>query len=398
MFNPGAILLIVAVALRALFWYSQGQSFNLVIAIFGLYALLFIGILLLELRLGKNQKWLLQGSQAFYLALQAGLVMKLLTLPPLNDFCGLLFVPLSIQAVRFYRRRVGVIWITGFTLSMALILVRGGAKFPGGLFMALLFGGTCFLAGNYSHLIQTAGEARRDNQRTLTELQTVHSQLQNDTQQRQELAAEKERHRLARELHDSVTQNIFSMNLTAQSTRLLLKKDPGRVDPMLEQMQRLAHSVMDEIQMVAIQFHASPDVVEDLETAIQRLLADQHGYKGLLVHLEAGAAKSLPAATVEGLYHIIQEALTNAAKHSGVHEATIRLHLAAEPSWIEIEDHGIGFDPQTANNQRGHIGLVTMTEGANEIGWKLSLKSQAGCGTCIRVEEDLPGGNDGQST
>jgi signal transduction histidine kinase len=392
MLNPGAILLIIAVALRALFWYSQENYFSLAAVILCTYSLLFFSMLLLEKKLRKPATKLYWGVQALYLVLQAGLIMTLLILPPLNDFCALLFVPLSLQAVQFYRRSTGTHWITAFTFCMAGILLRGGEKFPSGLLMALIFGGTCLLAGNYSHLIQTAQEVRHDNQRTLIELQTAHRQLQSYAQQRQELAAEEERHRLARELHDSITQNIFSMNLTAQSARLLLERETSQVEALLEQLQRLVRSVTDEIQMVATQFQTAPDSVDNLETAILKLLDDHQRYQGLRVNLETGESRDLPSTTVNNLVHIIQEALNNTTKHSGAQEATVRLHLSSNPFWLEIEDHGVGFLPQNVDNQPGHIGLSAMAERAREIGWTFSIDAQVRKGTCVRVEEVLPKG------
>ena len=93
-----------------------------------------------------------------------------------------------------------------------------------------------------------------------------------------------------------------------------------------------------------------------------------------------------------GLYHIAQEALTNVARHAGTQQATVRLDLAGETSFLEIEDGGQGFDPQVAPGQRGHLGLAGMAERAREIGWSLSVESRPGHGTRVRVEENPPGG------
>jgi len=92
------------------------------------------------------------------------------------------------------------------------------------------------------------------------------------------------------------------------------------------------------------------------------------------------------------LYSIAHEALTNVLKHSGLREAIIRLNLDANASCLEIEDRGRGFDPQADLNQRGHLGLAGMSERAHEIGWNLSVESQHGQGTRIRVTENQPGG------
>jgi signal transduction histidine kinase len=92
------------------------------------------------------------------------------------------------------------------------------------------------------------------------------------------------------------------------------------------------------------------------------------------------------------LYSIAQEALVNVAKHSGSHEAVARLNLSENGSCLEIEDRGLGFDPQLTLNQRGHLGLAGMSERAREIGWSLAIESQRGRGTQIRVVEKQAGG------
>ena len=102
--------------------------------------------------------------------------------------------------------------------------------------------------------------------------------------------------------------------------------------------------------------------------------------------------RALPEPVAEGVYHIAQEALTNVARHAGTGQAAVRLNLADGASFLEVEDSGLGFDPQVALGQRGHLGLAGMAERAREIGWRLSVESRPGHGTRVRVEEKLPGG------
>jgi signal transduction histidine kinase len=122
-------------------------------------------------------------------------------------------------------------------------------------------------------------------------------------------------------------------------------------------------------------------------------LADERGARdSLQVALEIRGEKPLAEAVAAGLYSIAHEALVNVAKHSGSRAAVIRLNLSESGSCLEIQDHGLGFDPQQALNQRGHLGLAGMSERAHEIGWSLTVESQRGRGTCIRVAEDQTGG------
>lgn len=381
------VLIFTAVAIRAIVWYSSGPYLNLVIAILVLFGGLLFSEPILERWLGKEDDRRKKWFQTAYLLLQMGLIMGLLSIPPFNDFPALLFVPLSLQAVLFFQQRTGFLWIAGFTLATLVILVIGSENVAEVAVMALLFGGCCFLAGSYAHLIRETETARQENQRAYDELQAAHRQLQGYALQRQELAAEKERARLARELHDSVTQTVFSMNLAVEAARFLWPQNPLRVNAQLDRFLELADSAMHQIQSLVAQLGSEAVAGEGLMAAISQLVAERQTRDGLQVHLDIYGDKYLPEAVNAGLYNIVQEALTNIVKHSGIRQATIRLNFDAAPMYVEIEDKGIGFDIATSNIQSGHIGLVEMAELASEIGWGLCIDTQPGHGTRIRVEE-----------
>jgi signal transduction histidine kinase len=129
-----------------------------------------------------------------------------------------------------------------------------------------------------------------------------------------------------------------------------------------------------------------------LPAALRKLAAERLERDGLHVTVEVNGELALAEAVAAGLYRISQEALTNVAKHAETQQAMVRLDLTPEISFLEIEDHGLGFDPQLALTQRGHLGLAGMAERARELGWKLSIESQPGRGTRVRVQENLPGG------
>jgi len=269
-----------------------------------------------------------------------------------------------------------------------------------GLTMTLLNAGYCLLFSGYAHQVQRAELLREQNQHILAEVRVAHHQLQDYAVQAEGLAAERERGRLARELHDSVTQTVFSMNLTVQSVRLLLGREPDRAFGQLERLEELAASAMGEIQALVSQLRPQSMAGEGLPTALRRLVAERQARDGLQVTVEVngeadggigaspGIRQALPEPVAEGVYHIAQEALTNVAKHAGTDQATLRLTLTVGASFLEIEDGGRGFDPDLALRQHGHLGLAGMAERAGEIGWSLSIESRLGCGTRIRVEEN----------
>jgi signal transduction histidine kinase len=327
-----------------------------------------------------------------YLFVQSGLVIGLLLNREIQDFYALLFMPLSLQAVLFLGGRGGFLWITALTLAMAGPLAAAQEGWLFGLVMVLNYGGLCFLFGGYAHQIGQAAAARGRNLYLLDELQVAHRQLQGYAVQVEELAAERERSRLARELHDSVTQTVFSMNLTVQSARLLLERDPDRVAGQLQRLEELAASAMGEIQTLVSRLRPTSMAEEGLPAALLRLAAERQARDGLDVTVEVSGEGVLLDSEATSLYYIAQEALTNVAKHARTGQAALRLNLAPGVSFIEIEDGGLGFDLQSVSSQRGHLGLAGIAERARELGWGLSIESEPGRGTRVRVEENPPGG------
>lgn len=402
----GVYLVYAAVVLRGVVRLPQMRYPGLVVALLVLYGLLLlVETWMIERKpsrfsaaagrgstpsvegLSLRRRWL----PLAYLSVQCGLVIGLLLNRPVQDFYALLLMPLSLQAVLFFGRRGGSLCIAAFTLAMAGPLIASQEGWIFGLVMVFLYGGLCFLIGGYAHQIGQAEAARGHNLRLLDELEVAYRQLQGYAMQVEDLAAEQERSRLARELHDSVTQTVFSMNLTVQSARLLLERDPGRVAGQLLRLEELAASAMGEIQTLVSQLRPTSRVEEGLPATLRRLAAERLERDGLHVTVEVNGELALSEAVAGGLYHITQEALTNVAKHAGTQQATVRLDLTPKTSFLEIEDHGLGFDPQSASSQRGHLGLAGMAERAQELGWKLSIESQPGHGTRIHVEENPPG-------
>ena len=389
--TAGVYLIFAAVALRGVIVLIDEPQFGAVLGFLVAYGLL----LFAETWMTRQKNLGLFHSknlQLVYLFLQSSLVIGLLAVSTLEDFFALLFIPLSLDAVSFFGRRYGFACIAVFSLATigALLFSDEGPLF--GLAMGIFYSGMCILFGGYAHQVQKAEAAHEQNQRMFNELQTAHHQLQGYADQVASLAVEHERNRLARDLHDSVTQTVFSMNLAAQSTRILLEKEPPRASGQLLRLEELAANALSEIQSLVTQLRPRSVAEEGLPTALRRLVSERQERDGLQISLEVRGEGTLSEEVSTGLYFIAQEALTNVAKHSGTRAATVRLNLDTGESCLEIEDRGLGFDPQATLNQRGHLGLAGMSERAREIGWSLSVESRRGQGARIRVTENQPGG------
>ena len=324
----------------------------------------------------------------FYLGIQFALVIAAQLIIPDIDFLLSLYFVLSFQAVFYFGRRVGFTVIAIALLIIFFPLMAGWEWQVEGWAVFLLDLAACFLVGNYAHLILTAARASQSNQQMSLELQQANIKLQDLAAQREELAVLQERGRMARELHDSVTQTIFSMNLAVQSARMLVEKDLAQVTIQLDRLQELARSAVGEIQVLLSQLRMQP-AAPGLGDALRDLVRQRQLQDGLQVDLQVTGERLLPEATRQGLYRIVQEALNNVAKHAGTNQALVRLNLETRPAWLEIVDHGCGFSLPEASAEPSHLGLAGMSARANELGWKLQIESQPGQGARIHLEEQI---------
>ncbi len=397
--TAGIYLIVAAVALRGagLFWGND--RFGAVMGLLAAYGLfLIVKTWLVHATSGDvalrtttdSRLWTF--SKVSYLLLQATLVVLVLDASTYEDFFNLLFIPLSLDAVVFFGRRAGYAWIIAFAIAILSVMQFSEQGQLFGLAMGILYSGICFLFGGYAYQVLKAESARAQNQNAFNELQVAHRQLQGYADQVASLAVEQERNRLARDLHDSVTQTVFSMNLAAQSARLLLDRETGRASGQLLRLEELSVNALKEIQSLVSQLKPRSLADEGLPSALRRLANERQSRDGLHIALEIDGERNLSEAETLGLYAIVNEALTNVIKHSGAHEAIIRLRLNAEVPSLEIEDHGKGFDPQETSTKRGHLGLAGMSERAREIGWRLSVESKKDSGTRIFVAQNPLGG------
>jgi signal transduction histidine kinase len=276
-----------------------------------------------------------------------------------------------------------VIW-TGLTTLLTFLSLYQAFGIFYAIAIAVVFFGGSFLLVMYIRATHRASLIQEQQQALVSELELANRQLEAYSQQLQQLAIGRERQRLARELHDSVTQTIFSMTLTTQSALMLLERDRSRVAAQLDRLDQLTRSTLTEMQVLISKL--KPEKTGGFVAALRQHLDERSRLDNLSVSLEVDGSLPLTAAEEQSLFRITQEALNNIVKHAGVTRAAVRLHLDAQP-WLEIEDRGVGFDPHQAKGS-GRVGLVSMQERAAEIGWNLSVDSTPGNGTRVQVRKD----------
>lgn len=208
-------------------------------------------------------------------------------------------------------------------------------------------------------------------------------------EQAQELAVVQERSRLARDLHDSVTQALYGATLYAEAAaRQLASGDVQLATRHLREIRDTAQESLREMRLLI--FELRPPILrrEGLAAALQARLDAVEGRVGLETSLEVTGDGQLPPAVEEGLYRIAQEALNNALKHAQAHTVTVRLQRNGQAFSLEITDDGVGFDPLAVQDQSG-FGLRGMEERAARLGGTLGIQSSSGKGTTIKVKVEV---------
>jgi signal transduction histidine kinase len=201
--------------------------------------------------------------------------------------------------------------------------------------------------------------------------------------QAQELAALEERQKLARELHDSVSQALYGIALGAHTARTLLERDPGLVAEPLEYILSLAKAGLAEMRALIFELRPESLETEGLVSAIIKQAAALQARHDVPVETDMCDEPSLSLKTKQELYRVAQEALHNTIKHARASQVNVRLLRTAEAIILEIRDNGRGFD--SASSFPGHLGLLSMQERVKTLAGVLSIESTPGQGTTIRA-------------
>lgn len=198
---------------------------------------------------------------------------------------------------------------------------------------------------------------------------------------------EEERRRLARELHDSTIQSLVALHQRLQMARL--QSDTADVDNQLQELETMAHNLIAELRRVT---HAlRPSYLEELGLvpALHMLVTDKSETTNMPITFEVlGVIRRLQPEIELSLYRMAQEALTNAVRHSQASQTDVYLTFGADRLVLTIEDNGVGFKMSESPAEmapHGHFGLLGLYERAELIKAKLTIESQLGEGTVIKI-------------
>jgi signal transduction histidine kinase len=209
-------------------------------------------------------------------------------------------------------------------------------------------------------------------------------------QKAEQAAMLEERSRLARELHDSVTQLMYSINLFAKAGKDAYRlNNPAQGEKYLTRLQDTARQALKELRLLLFELRPPELEQEGLIGALQLRLDAVEGRAGVKTQLLVNAEAELPHTYEEALYAIAQEALNNALKHANATSVTIQLQINPEKIKLVITDDGIGFDPQDTS-KRGGMGLSTMHERTATLGGEMLVLSVPEQGTSIQLMMNTP--------
>jgi signal transduction histidine kinase len=330
-----------------------------------------------------------------YLVVQIAIIVKISFVIHVDYWAGLI-IPLVVQAMHNLPLRIGFS-ITGvLSVIMSYLMISGLGPERGLPLMLSNFSGYFLLAAGVA-IIQEAVAARDESQKQQAELQLAHQQLQEYTERAEELAVLQERNRLARELHDAVTQTLFSASLIAEALPALWERDREMGQEHVAMLRQMSRGALAEMRTLLLELRPAAVVETSLEELLRQLGEAVAGREGVPVTVEVEGLCELPADLHVALYRIAQEALNNVVKHAKASQVAVSLRCTprlpspslheGEGAGVKVElcirDDGRGFDPDDVSPE--HMGLGIMRERAEAAGAQVGIDSQAGRGTQVTV-------------
>lgn len=239
----------------------------------------------------------------------------------------------------------------------------------------------------YVYLYQKQGRERQRAQQLLQQLQAAHRQLEAYADQVEALSISRERQRMARELHDTLSQGLVAVIMQLETTDALLEQGRAeRAREIVQQSMARARTTLADARR-SIQVLREAAIANDDPIAVIRQAAED-----LRRSVDIPCVLDLPAqplqlsnATAHHLVRIAQEALANIGKHARAKQVGVRLSTATDQVTLEICDDGVGFDPGAGADRSGHYGIRGMRERTELAGGQFTLVSHPGQGTTLRV-------------
>jgi len=213
------------------------------------------------------------------------------------------------------------------------------------------------------------------------ELNEMAVQLEGLIQTRQELATLEARNRFARDLHDSVKQQVFATSFQVAAARALIEDDPGAAEAHLTQAEELARQAQKELNVLIGEMRPAALEGKGLAAALRDYVKSWSSRTEIQGEVHIRGEREVPLEVEQALFRVAQEALANVARHSGAGKVEVDLSYTPESLSLRVADDGRGFEP--AKDPGEGFGLQSMRERLAEIGGRLGVESTQGKGTTI---------------
>jgi signal transduction histidine kinase len=201
-----------------------------------------------------------------------------------------------------------------------------------------------------------------------------------------ELTVVEERNRVARELHDSVTQNLFGVVLAAESAATLLDRDPATARVQLQRVQELARAGMEELRSLIFELRPAALADEGLAATLRKHIGVLRRVHDQDIALHVAGTPRLNGSADGDVFRIAQEAVNNALHHARASRIDVGLDARNGTLVLTVDDDGVGFDPAAPALRARRLGLTSMEERASALGGALRIDSRPGEGTRVRLE------------
>ncbi len=205
-------------------------------------------------------------------------------------------------------------------------------------------------------------------------------------EERLELGVVEERNRLARELHDSVTQTLFTSVLLSETGLTLLGGEHAEAAAQLRRSQELARQALEEMRSMIFELRPPELASDGLVPAIRKHVEILRRVHRVPIRITATGDRRIRPRTEREAFRIVQEALGNAVRHARPTAVDVRVEMTAAQLVVTVSDDGVGFDPSSSGLRARHLGLTSMEERASALGGNLIVESAPGEGSTIRAE------------
>jgi NarL family two-component system sensor histidine kinase YdfH len=244
----------------------------------------------------------------------------------------------------------------------------------------------------YVVLFMRQTQARERAQDLLQELETAHRQLQAYADRVEELSISQERQRMAQELHDTLAQGLAGLILQLDAADSHL--EDGNAPKAQETVQRAMERARMTLREARRAIQALRPAALEQSSLVDALGREVDGFAATtgmraIFQINSGSP-DVPSGAAQDILRIVQESLTNVARHAGAEHVVVRLEARDDRLRVVVEDDGCGFDPDQVAEQPGSFGLRGLKERAAHLGGELEVRSAPGRGTTVTLEMEIP--------